>query len=171
MCPLCTSPTLTARALHDEAFSNPRPSPDFFRRVYAQADLLRAELEGFVERHAIDLIVPQNALAIPMNLSLGIAITDLIKRHRIKTLAHHHDFYWERERFIANGIQDILNEAFPPDLEPMQHMVINKAMQQRLYAFRGIRAHYLPNVFDFETPPPSLDDYANTFRQRGRTER
>ncbi|MBZ0294782.1 MAG: glycosyltransferase family 4 protein [Anaerolineae bacterium] len=155
----------TAQALHDEAFHNPQPSPEFFERVYAEADKLRAALEIFVEQYAIDIIVPQNALTIPMNLSLGIAITDLIKRHRIKTLAHHHDFYWERERFINNGIQDILNEAFPPDLKPIVHMVINKAMQQRLYAFRGIQALYLPNVFDFETAPPEPDDYARTFRQ------
>lgn len=154
-----------AKALHDEVFINPHPPVETFQRIYAMADKIRAELEAFIEQYSIDIIVPENAITIPMNLSLGIAISDLIKRRRVKTLAHHHDFYWERERFINNGIQDILNEAFPPNLQPMLHMVINKAMQQRLKAFKGIDALYLPNVFDFDNPPPEPDDYAMSFRQ------
>ncbi|MEL6150092.1 MAG: glycosyltransferase family 4 protein, partial [Chloroflexota bacterium] len=153
-----------AKALHDEAFAAPALPPEYFVRLYASADAIRAELETFVAQHEIDIIVPQNALTIPMNLALGIAITDLIKRTRIKTLAHHHDFYWERDRFINNGVQDVLNEAFPPDLQPIVHMVINRAMQQRLKAIRGIDALYLPNVFDFDAPPPEPDEYAAQFR-------
>ncbi|MEM6283347.1 MAG: glycosyltransferase family 4 protein [Chloroflexota bacterium] len=154
-----------AKALHDEAFASPHLPPEYFARLYASADAIRVELETFVAQHEIDIIVPQNALTIPMNLALGIAITDLIKRTRIKTLAHHHDFYWERERFINNGVQDVLNDAFPPDLQPIVHMVINRAMQQRLKAIRGIDALYLPNVFDFAAPAPQPDDYAMSFRE------
>ena len=154
----------TAQRLHDAAFGSIVPDATLFRELYAEADKLRAELETFVSRYDIDLVVPQNALTIPMNISLGLAITELVKRTRIRTLAHHHDFYWERNRFIANRIQDVLNEAFPPKLDPVQHMVINRAMQQRLKAFKGINALYLPNVFDFENAPPPPDNYAMTFR-------
>lgn len=153
-----------ACALHDEAFSNPAPPPSLFRRVYEMADYLRGELQAFVDEYDIDLIVPQNACAIPMNLSLGVAIADLAKRSRIKTLCHNHDFYWERARFINNGIQDILDEAFPPKLQTVRHMVISTPMQHRLKAWRGIDSVYLPNVFEFETPPV-IDDYAMSFRR------
>ena len=44
----------------------------------------------------IDLIVPENALSIPMHVPLGMAITELIAETGIPTIAHHHDFYWER---------------------------------------------------------------------------
>jgi glycosyltransferase involved in cell wall biosynthesis len=43
-------------------------------------------------------------------------------------------------------------------------MVISTVMQRRLYAWRGIQALYLPNVFDFENPPPPPDEYALSFR-------
>ncbi|MGB1288720.1 MAG: glycosyltransferase, partial [Aggregatilineales bacterium] len=155
----------TAKQLHDEAFASPKLPSEYFGRLYTSSDVIRIQLEKFVDTHDIDLIVPQNALTIPMNLALGLAITELIKRRRIKTLAHHHDFYWERERFINNGVQDALNEAFPPDLQPIVHMVINKAMQQRLRAIKGIDALYLPNVFDFENPPAAPDNYALSFRE------
>lgn len=154
-----------ARELHDEAFRTARPSAKTFKRIYAVADAIRAELEAFTEEFNIDMLVPQNASTIPMNLSLGVAIAELVKRTRIKTLCHHHDFFWERERFINNGIEDILAQAFPPSLTPITHLVINTPMQRRLYQFRGIRSIYLPNVFDFDNPPPPPDDYANTFRQ------
>ncbi|MEL6307234.1 MAG: glycosyltransferase family 4 protein [Chloroflexota bacterium] len=154
-----------SKQLHDEAFSAPQLPADYFTRLYDFADSIRAELEKFIAEYDIHVIVPQNALTIPMGIPLGVAITELIKRTRIKTLAHHHDFYWERDRFITNGIQDVLNDAFPPDLQPIVHMTINRAMQQRLRAIKGIDALYLPNVFDFATPAPEPDDYANRFRE------
>lgn len=153
-----------ARALHDEVFRNPNPSAETFQRIYAIADRLRDEIIAFIDEFNLDMIVPQNASTIPMNISLGLAIADVVARTRIKTLCHHHDFYWERERFISNGIQDILDTAFPPNLGPIQHMTINTPMQRRMKAWRGIEAAYLPNVFDFENPPPAPDDYAMTFR-------
>lgn len=153
-----------AKRLHDEAFSTAHPPARLFREIYDSADSLRAELEAFVDEFKIDLIIPQNTNAIPMQLSLAVAITDLVKRTRIRTLCHHHDFYWERSRFISNGIQSILDEAFPPKLEPVRHMTISTVMQQRLYAWRGIQSFYLPNIFDFENPPAPPDDYAMTFK-------
>lgn len=154
-----------ARKIHDEVFRNPRPRPDTFKRIYIVADSIRQQIEGFIEEFKIDMLIPQNASTIPMNISLGVAIAETVKRTQINTLCHHHDFYWERDRFINNGIQDILDEAFPPNLQPTRHLVINTMMKRRLYAWRGIQAMYLPNVFDFETPPPPPDEYANTFRE------
>src|SRR5690606_6659780 len=58
-----------AKNLHDEAFRQTPPKPEIFRRIYNMADYLRGELEAFVDEYKIDLIVPQNACAIPMNLS------------------------------------------------------------------------------------------------------
>lgn len=154
-----------AAKIHNEVFRNPNPSPETFKRIYIVADSIRQQIEGFMEEYNINLLIPQNASTIPMNISLGVAIAETVKRTRIKTLCHHHDFYWERDRFINNNIQDILDEAFPPNLSPIQHLVINTVMKRRLYAFRGIEALYIPNIFNFSTPPPEPDAYANTFRE------
>lgn len=151
--------------LYNTIFRTMDPSLAITRRIYEEADALRLELEAFIRDFDIDLLFPQNASTIPMNLPLGIAIRDVIERNRMPTIAHHHDFYWERERFMNNGAQDILNTAFPPDLLPVQHLVINSIMQRRLRAWRGIDATYLPNVLDFKHPPGPLDDYAASFRE------
>lgn len=150
--------------IHNAAFSSPTRSPQLYNRIYESADFLRKELEAFVADFDIDLIISQNSNAIPMNISLGVAITELARRSRIKVLCHNHDFYWERDRFIINGIQDILDDAFPPRLSNVRHMTINTMMQRRLYSFRGLPSTYLPNVFDFEMPPEPPDDFAMPFR-------
>lgn len=154
-----------AKAIHDEVFYEAGDvDPHTYRRIYEIADEIRAELTAFIEEYQIDMLVSQNSSTIPMNISLGLAIAETVKRLRIRTICHHHDFYWERDRFLNNRIQDILNEAFPPDLEPIRHLTINTVMQRRLKAFRGLDSKYLPNVFDFAQPPPPPDDYAMSFR-------
>lgn len=154
-----------AKTIHDEVFRNPTPSPDTFKRIYLVADTIRQQIQGFIDEFKIDLIIPQNASTIPMNISLGVAIADIIRRTQIRSICHHHDFYWERDRFVNNGIQDILQEAFPPRLKTMQHLVISTVMQLRLSAWRGIDAYYLPNVLDFEHPHDDPDDYAMSMRK------
>lgn len=153
-----------ARSLYQDAFRSPTALPDLHRRIYAEADSLRASLDAFVDEFGIDLLISQNASAIPMNISLGVAIADTIRRRQIKAICHNHDFYWERDHFIHNHIQDILDENFPPKLATARHFVISTGMQRRLAAWRGIEAQYVPNVWEFEAPPPPLDDYALSFR-------
>lgn len=153
-------------SLTQEVFRTPNPSRDIIQRIYEIADELRPEIAKFVEKYAIDVLIPQNASTIPMNLSLGIAIRDYVERSQIPMICHHHDFYWERERFLNNGIHHILSTAFPPRGENIQHMVINTIAQKNLKAWFGLDSAYLPNVFDFDNSPPQPDAFANTFRSR-----
>jgi len=68
----------------------------------------------FLDRFHIDLIIPENALSIPMHLPLGMALTELIAETGIPTIAHHHDFSWEKPSFLSNACQDILKEDEGP---------------------------------------------------------
>ncbi len=133
--------------------------------IYAAADELRAPLRAFIRSNRLDLIIVQNALTIPMNLPLGVCLTGLIAELGIDTIAHHHDFYWERQRYQINGILDLLDTTFPADLPTIQHVTINSIAQQRLKARRGIDSIVIPNVHDFATPPPGIDDYNRNFRE------
>ena len=55
-------------------------------------------------------------LCMPMHIPLGVALTHFIAETEIPTIAHHHDFYWERARFSVNAVNDFLTMAFPPTL-------------------------------------------------------
>jgi glycosyltransferase involved in cell wall biosynthesis len=114
---------------------------------------LKVRIKEFIQRYSIDLLVPQNALTIPMHVPLGMAITEIIAETQIPTIAHHHDFYWERTRFFVNAVGDYLRMAFPPNLPNMEHVVINSAAQEELALRTGIASIIIPNILDFDNPP------------------
>ena len=132
--------------------------------IYQTADKIRAPIRNFVRSNRLDLIVVENALTIPMNLPLGITLTGLIAELGINTIAHHHDFYWERQRYQSNAILDLLDTAFPAKLPSIQHVTINSIAQSRLRDRRGIESLVIPNVHDFATSPPPIDNYNSDFR-------
>tara|TARA_Y100001934_G_scaffold231899_1_gene280318 strand:- start:2471 stop:3727 length:1257 start_codon:yes stop_codon:yes gene_type:complete len=134
-------------------------------RIRDLADYLKSTLYRFVEKFAIDILVPQNALAIPMHLPLGIALTEFLSETRLPAIAHHHDFYWERTRFAVNAVPDYLDMAFPPSLSNMRDVVINQEAQEQLALRKGISSLVIPNVFDFDNPPEPTDAYASDVRK------
>ena len=126
--------------------------------------LLKEHLYTFIEKFNIDLLVPENALTIPLNIPLGVALTNLISETGISAIAHHHDFFWERQHFMINAAWDYLNMAFPPHLPSIHHAVINSSGDNQLSLRTGVSGTVIPNVMDFENPPPPPDDYASDVR-------
>jgi mannosylglucosylglycerate synthase len=134
-------------------------------QIYSFADELRAPLRKFIRENRLNLIIVQNALTIPMNIPLGVCLSGLIAELGINTIAHHHDFFWERQRYQTNAILDLLDVSFPAKLPTIQHVTINSIAKNRLKARRGIDSVVIPNVHDFATPPPGLDEYNRDFRE------
>ncbi|MCF8067641.1 MAG: glycosyltransferase family 4 protein [Desulfobacterales bacterium] len=114
---------------------------------------LKKQLRIFIERFSIDMLIVQNALAIPMQVPLGMALTETIAELQIPCIAHHHDFYWERTRFLLNAIGDYIGMAFPPSLPNIEHVVINSVAHEELAHRQGISSTIIPNVLNFEKPP------------------
>ena len=155
----------TAEKLGEWAFSGETADPDLEAAIAARAAELKPRLRSFLEAHQIDFVIPQNIFAIPMQLPLGQAMAELLAETGLPGLAHNHDFYWERERFLKNRIPGFLDTFFPPRLPRLQHAVINSNAQKALQERRGLDSILLPNVFDFATPPPGIDAYSADFRQ------
>jgi glycosyltransferase involved in cell wall biosynthesis len=152
------------RWINRRVFGRRTREPDVTRQIYAMAQHLKQTLYDFVERFDIEILIAQNSLTIPMNIPLGLALTTFIAETGFPTIAHHHDFYWERDRFSVNAAADLLGMAFPPALASIAHATINSAAQEDLSHRRGVSSILIPNVLDFENPPPEPDDYARHFR-------
>jgi glycosyltransferase involved in cell wall biosynthesis len=132
--------------------------------LHRMKDFLKDRLEAFVARFDLGLLLVENALTIPLNIPLGVALTEYIAETGIPTIAHHHDFYWERDRFTNNAIADYLSLAFPPNLPSIRHVVINTHAGAQLSLRTGISSLVCPNVMDFANPPAPPDDYAADVR-------
>jgi glycosyltransferase involved in cell wall biosynthesis len=156
---------LEAKQIHDLAFGSKDEAPGLRARIAALTDTLKARLLAFIDDYQVDLLVPQNLFAIPMHIPLGVAMREVLQETGLPAIAHNHDFYWERERFRVNCIQDILDTAFPPDLPNLRHAVINSLARRDLRARRGIESVVVPNVFDFDVPAPGIDDDNGDLRE------
>jgi|TARA_B110000037_G_scaffold212998_2_gene266505 glycosyltransferase involved in cell wall biosynthesis len=151
--------------INERIWGQTRRAPLVSRRIRELADYLKGTLYQFVQKFGIDVLIPENALTIPMHVPLGIAITEFIAETGIPTIAHHHDFYWERTRFSISAVQDHLDLAFPCRLPSIAHTVINAAAQQQLSLRKGVGSIVTPNVFEFEKQPPVPDEYSADVRE------
>lgn len=151
--------------INERVWNTRRRSREVTDRIRTMADYLKSTLYDFVGRFGIDVLIPQNILTIPMHIPLGIAMTEFLAETQIPTIAHHHDFYWERTRFSIGAVHDYLDMAFPARLPNIRHVVINQPAQEQLSLRKGLSSLLIPNVFDFDKPPPPPDDYASDFRQ------
>jgi mannosylglucosylglycerate synthase len=152
------------RDIYTTAFSQRVRPPQTTRRIDELKVYLKEQLQAFVRDFEIELLIVENALAIPMNIPLGLALTEFIAETGFHTIAHHHDFFWERERFLVNCVWDYLNMAFPPHLPSIRHVVINSSAANQLSLRTGISPLLIPNVMDFEHPPAPPDEYTRDVR-------
>ena len=151
--------------IYHHCFGIQKRSIQVTEKIHRSVINLKEQLYRFIERFDIQVLVPENALTIPLNLPLGIALTELISETAIPAIAHHHDFFWERQHFLTNAVWEYLNMAFPPHLPSIRHVVINSSADNQLSLRTGISATVVPNVMDFEHPPEPPDAYTRDVRK------
>ena len=151
-------------ALHQDFFSVYIRPAMITKQVQDLKEFFKEHLYKFASQFHLEALIVENALTIPINLPLGLAITEFIAETGFPTIAHHHDFYWERQRFNNNSVQDYLSAAFPPNLPSIRHVVLNSVQAKQLASRIGVASMVIPNVMDYDSPPPGLDEYARSAR-------
>ena len=135
--------------VHNRCFGTTTRDRALSKQIHDLKELLKSRLYEFCENFGIDFLIPENALAIPVNIPLGMAITEFLAETGMLGVAHHHDFSWERKRFLINAVADYLSYAFPPVLGCLKHVVINSEASRQLSYRTGISNVTISNVFDF----------------------
>ena len=133
--------------------------------IHALRSYLKIQLYNFIHQFHIDFLIVENALTIPINIPLGLALAETIAETEIPTIAHHHDFYWERDRFSVNAVSDYLRTAFPPNIPSIRHVVINSEALEQMALRTGISSIIVPNVLDFDHPPVVDEKKVLAFRE------
>jgi mannosylglucosylglycerate synthase len=148
------------REIYTSCFDNRLRPEKLTVKIHHYREKLKKRIYDFIKTFSIDLLIPENSLTIPLNIPLAMALTEVIAESGIFTIAHHHDFFWERKRFLTNCVWDYLNSCYPPHIPHIQHAVINTSGQNQLALRTGIASTLIPNVMNFEEPPAPPDDYA-----------
>ena len=153
------------RRINAQIFGRRDRSRECTQRIYELKEKIKDNIYEFIDKFGVEILVAQNCLTIPMHLPLGLALTEVIVESRLPTIAHHHDFHWERDRFAITAVPDYLHMAFPPKLQNIQHVVINTSAREQLAHRTGITSLVIPNVLDFDLVPPTVDDFSASFRK------
>lgn len=143
-------------------------SPKYFREtILRYATRIEKKLKYFIETHHIDHIIVNNIFSLSCCIPTAIAFARVIEKYKIPSVAHHHDFYWEREiysRPTCTFIHEVLNHYYPLKSDYMNHVVINEIAKKELFERKGLTSTIIPNVFDFNMPPWVIDEYNEDFR-------
>ena len=138
-------------------------------RVIALSDTIEKQFVDIFKEHDIELIIPNNVLALGRSPHIAMALTRAATKTGVKVIGHHHDFYWERENYRhpqTDFTSMLLDTYFPPlALEDMQHVVINIPAQRDLLENKGKESTIVPNVLDFDQAPWVVDDYNSSYKQ------
>jgi len=153
------------KVLKHDLFDDYQRSKETSSEVNRLKEYIKIHIHKFIDKFKPDLLIAENILSIPMNIPLGLALTEVIVEADIPTIAHHHDFSWERDRYAISGAEDYLRAAFPPTLRQIHHVVINSFAQKQLALRTGLSSTLIPNVMEFRDPPPDLDEYSKDMRE------
>ena len=146
-------------------FNSTQRTTNETRWIHSRREFFKERLYAFINTFKLDLLIPQNILSFPLNIPLSMALVEIIAETSIPTIAHHHDFTWERKPLLVNSIWDYISMAVPPNLPSVQHVVINSSASHQLARRVGVSSIIIPNVMDFENPPPESDEYSSDLRE------
>ena len=139
----------------NRAFFLPPDDPDeLLVTLDNNAHRVATEIFGWALRNKLDVLVSENASALPCHLSMGLGIRMAVESMSIPVVTHDHDYAWERGTRYDSPfaeVQKLIDDTFPLRAAPqVRHAVINSAAKLELEKRFGIDAEVVPNVMDFE---------------------
>lgn len=147
----------------NRTFFFPQDEPsELLSHLKRASDDLAIQMFKWVMKNQIDIVISENASALPAHLSMGMAIKKLVEHTGIRMICHDHDFHWERgDRYSTpfKEVRQIIDETFPIQMKHVRHAVINTYSKNYLKEKFNIESLLVPNVMDFDLPYGDKDDY------------
>ena len=135
--------------------------------IEQEAKAIFHSLQDIIERRRVEYLVVNNISSLGLSLPSAKAVADIAQLGIVKLVYHHHDWYWERDKYshpTTQYVEGLLSSCFPPTVG--RHVVINRIAQHQLFLRKGIQSVVVPNVFDFDQAVWEIDDYNKDMRQR-----
>ena len=136
-----------------KAFFEPdKDSGPLLDHVENWSNMIEEAMLKWVTAKKIDVLLSENASALPCQISMGVAIKKLIQKTGLPIVTHDHDFHWERgERYVSihPEINQYVDANFPLLLPNVKHAVINTFGVETFKNRFDIDATLVPNVMDF----------------------
>lgn len=152
--------------LHQKVVYGKNSFKQIQKDIYAIAGRIEGQLRDALNGKAPDLLVVSNVFSLPMHFPLSIALARIVEEYKIPTIARHHDFWWERKRYLKSTMFPFYKKWFPPVSEYIRHTVINSIAQKQLLRRYGLKSTIIADCFDFNLKlNKGIDAYSKNFRQ------
>jgi glycosyltransferase involved in cell wall biosynthesis len=139
-----------------KAFFYPETDPqELIEHLNLYSKVIYKKILDWISEKSIDLIISENASALPSHLEMGLAINKAVHKSGIPAITHDHDFAWERgDRYRSphKEINDFVEQVFPLRAPNSVHAVINTHAANTLSERFGRPSVNVPNVMDFSKP-------------------
>ena len=139
-----------------KAFFYPETDPqELIEHLNLYSKVIYKKILNWISDKKIDLIISENASALPSHLEMGLAINKAVHKSGIPTITHDHDFGWERgDRYMSphREINEFVDQVFPLQAPNSVHAVINTHAVNTLKERFGRTSVNVPNVMDFSKP-------------------
>lgn len=139
-----------------KAFFHPETDPaELIEHLNLYSKIIYKKILDWAHTNNIELLISENASALPSHLEMGLAINKAVHKLGLPTITHDHDFAWERgDRYISphEDINNFVETVFPLMAPNSIHAVINSNAQKVLKERYGREAVNVPNVMDFNIP-------------------
>jgi glycosyltransferase involved in cell wall biosynthesis len=136
-----------------KAFFYPETDPqELIEHLNLYSRVIYKKILNWISSQKIDLIISENASALPSHLEMGLAINKAVHKSGIPTITHDHDFAWERgDRYRSphREINEFVEQVFPLQAPNSVHAVINTHASDTLKKKFGRNSVNVPNVMDF----------------------
>ncbi|NOZ46581.1 MAG: glycosyltransferase family 4 protein [Chlorobi bacterium] len=116
------------------------------------SDVIAEKILKWINKNKIEVLLSENASALPSHLEMGWAIKKVVEKTGLPTITHDHDFAWERgNRYVSphKEINEFVEKTFPLREPNVINAVINLYGKETLKQKFGIDAIVVPNVMDF----------------------
>lgn len=164
--------------LHDSSLTKTIRRNLFFERTVKKKRVLQLltkaeekiaeEFDKAIRKLLPDVIFVHNLFSLPINLPASIALMRSLDKYRIPTVAIHHDFWFERKKFLKPRLTLIKNllDLLPPKRDYiLAHQVLNSIAQKDLYRRTGIMADKIGDYFDYHQPTPIINTSNQNLRK------
>ena len=139
-----------------KAFLYPDSNVDeLIEHIELYCNAICKKILDWVHEKKIDLLISENASALPSHLEMGFGIKKAVQKLGLPTITHDHDFAWERgDRYLSpyKKINDLIDDTFPLRLPNSIHAVINSHARETLKKRYNRDSVMVPNVMDFDKP-------------------
>ncbi len=139
-----------------KAFFFPETDPEeLIEHINLYSKVIYKKIKTWVKDNELELLISENASALPAHLEMGIAVRNAVAKLGLPTITHDHDFAWERGTRYQSPHKEInkfVEEVFPLRMPNSVHAVINSNARKTLLEKFNRPSVVVPNVMNFDIP-------------------